>query len=104
MHDCVFLKFEEMMNVLIAHVTHFFTAEFHRVHAEFRGVFKGHLRCGEATEVAFAEVWVFTFYQVHWLDLQQDLSGAQTPATAGGKLSKTKKLRETLRVLCETLR
>ena len=81
------------MNILIVHVPHFFTAEFHRVHAEFLGVFKGHLRCGEATEVAFAEVWVFIFYQIHWLDLQQDLSGAQPPATVGGKLLKTKTLR-----------
>jgi len=33
------------------------------------------------------------------LDLKQDFPGALTPATAGGKLLKTKKLRETLRVL-----
>ena len=51
----------------------FFTAEFHRVHAEFHRVFLGHLRCQEASEVAFAEGWPLLVIKSITLDLSKIL-------------------------------
>ncbi len=101
-----------MQNILLILVTitcfsTSITAEFHRVHAEFHGVF---LVAPAVQRVhggrLFLKLGSLTFIKCYypWLDLKQDFPRAQTPATAGGKLLKTKKLRETLRVLCETLR
>jgi hypothetical protein len=66
----------------------FFTAEFHRVTAEFLGVFKlGHLRWQRVLRGRIEQQLVRK---------KLNFSSAQTLATAGGKLLKTKKNSEKL--------